>query len=250
MVRGLLNNNRDAQQVGIITHRCHISELNKLEPCWRDRISNIDYYHSGNDRASNRWLDCDLLLVVGTPRVPPSAVREGLIQVGKIDDAAGNGKWGAYHWVGDTVEDKAVEVKALGYRDPSWQEMHGFLVRDSLLQAIGRGRGIRNSGIPVVVVSNEPLGLPFMASKRAHIGDSVAKTFTVINKLTDESPKLYNVGEMSVSTSEIAKHSVHTERSIRRHCTTLLNLGLLARKGERGGWIVVNSGQRKPMSEQ
>jgi len=171
VVRSLLAKHPGAKKVGIITHRCHISEIEQLEPFWMERIARRDYFRSGNDRASNAWLNCDLLLVLGTPRVPPSAVRRALIQIGKLKDAGIDGKWRSVVWEGHTLDDDLVQVEGLGYAVPAWAEMHHVLVRSLLLQAVGRGRGVIESGVPVVVVSNEPLGLPFTAGELVPLKD-------------------------------------------------------------------------------
>jgi hypothetical protein len=77
VVRGLLRKSMTihwkARKVGVITHYCHMAELDKLDAFWSDRIAKKEYFHSGKDRASNAWLGCDLIVVLGTPRVPPVA---------------------------------------------------------------------------------------------------------------------------------------------------------------------------------
>ena len=120
IIRGLLAQNRDAKKVGIITHQRHKSEIDKLAPLWRQRIAKIEHFHSGKDRASNEWLACDLILVLGTPRVPASAIRDVLIRLGRFDDATSNGAFASVLWEGKTTAGKVMQVTGLGYANSSW----------------------------------------------------------------------------------------------------------------------------------
>lgn len=273
IVRGLLAKYAGAQKVGIITHRNHLADLKALEPFWKARIARMDYFRSGNDRASNKWLDCDLLLILGTPRVPPAAIREGLIQIGNIEEAGGDGRWGIVKWQGRTSANmkssstglmepdprslplaadgagpcgpannlfptEVITVEGRGYHDPAWAEVHEHLVQANLLQAIGRGRGVRQQGVPVVVVSNEHLGLPLLAGESPIIKDPEAQTFMAMIKLTVKNPKYITLGKMTVTTAELAAQARLSAEETRRHCIHLMTLGLLARKGQRGGWML------------
>jgi hypothetical protein len=108
IVRGLLALHSGAKKVGIITHQCHKKEIEKLAPFWQHRISKLEHFHSGKDRASNAWLSCDLILVLGTPRVNASAIRDGLIRIGRINDAMFNGSFSSLIWEGKTVDGTVV----------------------------------------------------------------------------------------------------------------------------------------------
>ena len=68
------------------------------------------------------------------------------------EGAAGEGGWGTQTWEGMTTAGAMVRVDGHGYADPSWQSMNNLLVRATLIQAIGRGRGVTEEVIPVVVV--------------------------------------------------------------------------------------------------
>src|SRR5262249_25078350 len=55
-------------------------------------------------RGSNEWYrECDVLVILGTPRVPPAAVRTELLRLGKLEaaglDERGAG-WGRVEWDG------------------------------------------------------------------------------------------------------------------------------------------------------
>lgn len=248
LVRGLLAERQQAHKVGIITHKSHLPALEQLEPYWRSRITRMDYFRSGNDRASNKWLPCDLLIILGTPRVPPAAVREGLIQISKTEEAGRDGGWTAKTWEGKATDGQALHVQRLGYSNPSWDHVHGLIVRNTLIQAIGRGRGVREGGVPVIVISNEPLSLPLISHEPPLIKDQVAKTFIAFQQLTVISPKSTILGKMTVSSSMIAEVTGYSVEETRRHFVHLNHLGLLQRKGERGGWMVNSNAEAKVAS--
>jgi hypothetical protein len=239
LVRGLLARHPKAAKVGVITHRQHMAALEALGPSWSRRIARKEYFRSGKDRASNSWLDCDLILVLGTPRVPPSAVRDWLVRTGRIDAAGRDGRWGRRTWEGKTAEGTLLRVDGLGYFDPSWSTMHEMLVRATMLQAIGRGRGVTEKGVSVVVVSNENLGLPLSVTPVPEIKDPEARTFSAFLELTAINAKYHNVGEIAVTAAQLARCLGDLgERQLRNHLTTLTQLGLLAKKGARGGWTL------------
>ncbi|QDV36975.1 hypothetical protein ElP_49060 [Tautonia plasticadhaerens] len=239
LVRGLIAGHPDARKVGVITHRGHLAALESLEPSWSSRIARKEYFRSGKDRASNSWMDCDLILVLGTPRVPPAAVRDWLVRTGRIDAAGKDGGWGNRRWEGKAAEGSLIRVDGHGYADPSWRSMNNSLVRASLLQAVGRGRGVTEQGVPVVVVSDENLGLPLSAIPVPEIKDSEARTFSAFRELTAINAKYDIVGEIAVTAAELARHLGDVkERQVRNHLTHLTQLGLLAKKGERGGWTL------------
>ena len=243
LIRGLLIKHPSATKVGVITHRAHLPAIEQLEPLWRARLSRLDYFRSGNDRASNKWLECDLLLILGTPRVPPSAVREALIQAGDVEAAGRDGKWRSHVWQGYAQDGQKVDICGLGYEDPSWSRIHQILVRSNLQQAVGRGRGVIDTGIQVIVVSNESLGVPFAADTLGILKDSEARTLQIVTELSAISPTVYTVGKNAVSVAQIVSALAQRdeldalkERQVRAHLSTLEELGLLARKGARKGW--------------
>jgi len=66
----------------------------------------------------------------------------------------------------------------------------------------------------------------------------VAETFLAVVQLSDIFPTVNTVGKMSVSTAEVASTSGSSERQARRHLNLLSSFGLLAVKGDRGGWML------------
>lgn len=154
------------RQVGIVIDRKHVSvvvgtnKVANLAECFRRRIVKVEHYRGGASRGSNNWIGkCDMLLVAGSPRVPPSAIRTRLIQSSWAAAAARDGRWEKDWWSGIDTTGKRHTVAAAAYRDHDWHNAHLAMVHAELLQAIGRGRTVCENGIPVVVLSNENLGL-------------------------------------------------------------------------------------------
>lgn len=240
LLRGVLALHRDAHKVGLITLRCHLEALKELENRWRERLAVFDYFGSGQDRASNKWLDCDLIVILGTPRVSPAAVRQSLIQTGDFEAAARDGEWVGKAWTGKTTDANLVKVTSLGYKDPDWDRAHQRLVRDAMTQAVGRGRGVTEQGVPVVVLTNEPLGILLTLSPLHLLKDPESRVYEAVVGLTEALPNNTIVGEISVGTRDVAQQVGLTERQTLEYLTKLSSpsLGLLKRKGARGGWLL------------
>lgn len=241
VVRGLLRKvlalHPAARKVGVITHKCHLPEIDKLDPLWRGRIARTEYYHSGKDRASNSWLGCDLIVVLGTPRLPPSALRDGLIRSGRVDAASVDGRFGTVEWEAETASGNIVRRTGSGYGEPSWADMQKWLVAEALLQAVGRGRGVTDRGVPVTVVSNEPLGLTVADEPLVPVTDPQAETYRRVVELTVQNAKDTPLAIRTVTTAEVTARSPHQESNVRKHLSSLSSHGLLTKQGERGGWL-------------
>jgi hypothetical protein len=154
-------------RIGLIGLKPHVERLmapddpDALAPRIRARITMHAHFGQGPDRASNEWhRDCDLLLVVGTPRPNPGDVRRLLIVQGKIEAAQGDGAWGDATWDASTVDGGTERLQSRGYTDPAWRAAHQAITRASLLQAVGRARAGLAEGRPAIVLTDEPLGLP------------------------------------------------------------------------------------------
>ncbi len=242
IVRGLLAIYPNANNVGIITHQVHKKEIDKLAPLWQQRISKVEHFHSGKDRASNAWLDCcDLILVLGTPRVNASAIRDGLIRIGRIEDAKINGDFSSLIWEGKTIEGEVLSVKGLGYANPSWNEMNASFVKETLRQAIGRGRAVTEKSVQVVVVTNESIGMSLANQPLPLVDDSEDETLHLALMLTETNPISSIIGKGSVApvaTSDISAINGKSDRMTRLHFTTLTFTGLLTKKGARQGVTV------------
>jgi hypothetical protein len=265
VLRGVLAAFPEAQRIGAITHQEHLPIVRgtaknpeqRLDESLRGRIVKTEYFRSGEGRGSNSWIDqCDLLLVVGTPRVPPPAIKLRLIQVGMVLASTREGQWEADYWSGLTTTGKRVTVRTLAYRDHDWYAAHRSIVRAELIQAIGRGRGICEEGIPVVVLSNEALGLPILEIDVHSLSDTAVKVLHAIrqlsalipkgespSKLSAVNPKIYYLGNGAVSSSEIAHFVNIKDRQTIYLLNDLEHRGFVQRIGERKGWMLTPKGE-------
>ncbi len=249
---------------------------NLLTPSERERIAKIDYFHGKESRGSNSWIDeCDLLIVAGTPRVPSDAVQDRLLQSNCVAAACRPGRWNTLdYWSGRTVSGKRETVRSRGYGDRDWHAAAREMVHAELHQAIGRARPLSENGIPLtIVLSSEELGLPLADEKLPTANrrkmENALTLFTKILSLKtpplnmSETPngvggelsanfaKYYNLKQTlpiivqgeSEFVSEVFKCSewrtllgMKSERSTRQMLMELEDIGLLTRKGERGGW--------------
>jgi hypothetical protein len=145
ILRGILYDNGQYKKVGIITHQRFSRQLPKKLKDYATQIARWSYFFSGFSRGSNVWYgECDLLIVLGTPRVPAHAIRDHLLRIGKYEAAF------------RTKEETNWTDKHYG--DSDWHAAYCSLVRSELMQCAGRGRGILPEGIPVIMVTTEVLG--------------------------------------------------------------------------------------------
>ena len=171
----------------VICHRPHVEAVKSLGGEYQPRIAKVSYFGSGDERASNEWhRDCDALIVLGTPRLPAEAVESFLIQCGDVAAATRKPGWEAYRWRGVTESGKLREVEAHGYRDEVWRAAFRELVRAELIQSIGRGRGILDDGIPVVVLSTEECGVKLADTDQNSppLSETDERLLTVLDLLT------------------------------------------------------------------
>ena len=183
-------------RVGIILDKRHVPIVQgtsrsgaNLEECFRRRITKVEHYRGGASRGSNTWIDdCDLLLVAGTPRVPPAAVGTRLIQAGNAPAAARDGRWERDCWSGLDTAGRRHTVATAAYRDHDWHAAHQAVVHAELIQAIGRGRSILESGIPVVVLSNENLGFPVYPNPLEPMPEMAVQALQVVGRLSGQFP--------------------------------------------------------------
>ena len=243
VVRGLLSQYPQAKKVGVITQKCHVAEIESLASMWRNRIARIEYFRSGKDRASNSWLGCDLILVIGTPRVPPVAVRDMVIQLGRVEAACRNEPFSGLTWEGKANDGHLVKIDGLGYVDPAWADAHRHLVKETLRQAVGRGRGVNDNGVPVLVASNESLGLTLADQSLPLVSDAEDETLQLTVSATARNAIdtiIANHAVAPVVTDTVADLSRYELRTVRNHLSSLSSFGLLKKKGDRGGWIVAD----------
>lgn len=239
LIRGLLCRYPDRQNVGLIVHSNHVGYLEQLEPEFARWIIKTSYYGSGDERSSNAWHhECDLLLILGTPRVPQETVVEYLVQIGELEAACQQPVWDEFYWHGMTVSGEEQRFQGRGYRDPTWRKAHQSIVRAALVQAIGRGRGILADGCDVIVLSSEECGLPIIDGPAPFLNESAVQLWQFIDQLTAKKPNRYLYRKVAVSTAELALASDLPIRTCRRLLTELESFNLVQRDGPRSDWYL------------
>ena len=255
IVRGLLAKYNHCKNVGIICHKCHVPEIKSLSSYWENRIRKVSYFHSGEDRASNDWLNCDLLIVLGTPRVPPSAVRNLLLTFDKVEAAKYDSNFGPFLWTGMNEKGHLVEVISRQYSNPDWQWANSLLVKETLRQAIARARSITPEGIPVVLISTEPLDLIISSDNFQMVSDEDDATLRCVltaitpsgsgdgtSQLCEESPNRYILADSShnfVTSKEVHKYfPKESLRNTQLRLAKLVEIGLIVKINERMGFTI------------
>ncbi len=189
VVAAFLEDHPTVRRLGIVGHQPHVRDLVGTADApgmlghLLDRVAKSCWFGAGPDRASNQWhAECDHVLILGTPRANPGGYRRWLAQHG-LHDAARleDGGWTSRPWSGTTVDGNQVVVPRSGYRDASWDRAYRAITRAGLNQVVGRGRASLPEGIPVTVVSNEPLGLPI----RPPLATSPASILEVVQVVRD-----------------------------------------------------------------
>lgn len=240
VLRGVLADRPQFQRIGLIGHRKHMGVVKTLGSDFAPRIVKKTYFGSGEERSSNEWTkECDLIIVCGTPRIPPDAVAAYLLQVGDVASACREGKWDKILWEGHTESGELVKVPSRGYLDEAWRRANREKVRSTLVQAIGRGRGILESGCEVIVLSNEECGLPISDDGLRPLNGSSVRVLEVLARLSPENPIQRYIGKSGVSTERIAKAISLSVSQARDLLGDLEHRGLVRKVGERGGWMPV-----------
>lgn len=270
ILAGVLAKFPDAGRIGVICHRCHVATVrgtghgSTITEAMASRIAKVEHFRSGESRGSNDWFEsCDLLVVLGTPRVPPSAVKSRLIQTGRVLASTRDGQWEPDYWSGVTTAGKRVTVRTLAYRDHDWHFAHRAIVRSELIQSVGRGRGLLETGIPVVVLSNECLEFPildvtefeplpenqilalkaiFELSGDSRLEKSCHSQETGYDNQTLNSITLEFCCHSSVLTSLIALKLKKTRQAVLGILKGLCRRGLIEKIGQRGGWKITAGG--------
>ncbi len=242
IIRAVLSAMPQFHRVGIICHRKHVRAIESLESEFENRITKIAYFHSGEERSSNDWYEeCDLIVIVGTPRVSPTVIQQRLIQIGEFDAAGEEPQWDDFRWQGTTESGEKKIVEGRGYRNAKWWEAHRERVRAELVQAVGRGRGILPDGCPVILLSNEECGLPLSDIVLEPMSTSEAAVLRCLTEITAANPNRYILENTAVKSAEIASRAGLSERQTRDLLVSLKSRGLLRRIGQRKGWLPVDS---------
>ncbi len=244
LLRGILVEHKHCSRVGVITHQKLIGYIRELEEPFFSRIEMRTHFHSGEDRASNTWhKECDLVIVLGTPRLPTLAVQTRLIQWGDFAAAGRDGNWGDLHWRGKTESGKEVVTAGRGYNDPAWERAHRSLVRARIIQSAGRGRSSLEDGCEVVVVTTEECGFPIADVAVIELDETDAKLLATlagaspvfpyrdIQGISGDAPPVFK-------TADLARIVGLAESQTRDRLARLESRGLIVRVGERGGWML------------
>lgn len=249
ILRGVMADRPQFQRIGIIGHQTHIAAIRLLEPEFRKRIVKQTYFGSGEDRSSNAWHPvCKVIIVAGTPRLPPSAISSYLVQVGDVGAACRRPEWGPLYWEGVTESGAPVSIKSSGYRDEAWRRAHRDLVRAAMVQAIGRGRGILETGCEVIVLSNEECGLVISDAGLDLLNASAVRVLAALEKLTMENANKGILANSIVSTSRISNETNLSPVRVRELLRMLERRGQVCKVGERGGWRLVTCDDSEPNS--
>lgn len=143
-------------------------------------------------------------------------------------------------WVGRTEADEPVTVKALGYYDEAWRRAQRDLVRAAIVQAVGRGRGILETGCEVVVLSTEECGLLISDAGMQTLNGSSARVMTALRDLCAQNPNKYYLGNCAPKSTEIAARVGVGLRQIQITLSALERRGLVRKIGERSGWLLTD----------
>jgi len=248
VLRGVLADRPQFLRVGVICHRPHLKSLETLDADFQRRIVRTTYFGSGDDRSSNAWhAVCDLLVVLGTPRVPPDAIAAYLVQVGELEAARETPDWGEVRWEAETESGEPLVISGRGYRNVAWQRAQRELVRGSLVQAIGRGRGLLESGCEVVVISTEECGLVISDAGHEVLNAASARILAALQAATMENAKYITLGNSIVRATDLAARTGLSVVHVRQLLCALERRGLVKKVGERdGGWSLVPNAAEVP----
>jgi hypothetical protein len=274
LLRGVMMAFPSFQRIGVITHREHVKAIRgkaddvNLDPSFRSRVAKVDYFHGSESRGVNSWQhECDLLVILGTPRVGKAAIQRRLIQMGRTEAAARDGRWSYDYWHATTVSGGTRTARTLNYRDWDWRDAYRNLCSAELVQALGRARSICEAGIPVVAVSVNPLGLPVLDAAVKPLSDADLRYLEALRRMQPVSGELFEnaaiplyvptnisnyssiVGTCSgmnvplqpargVSTAAIATHLGVCEQRARSVLKGLSDAGLIEHVGQKSGWRI------------
>jgi hypothetical protein len=129
-------------------------------------------------------------------------------------------------------------MKTVGYRDHDWHAAHCSVVRNEQLQADGRGRGICDAGVPVLVVSNEDLGFPLCEMAVQPMPDAEVFVLDTMKRLCGTFPNITIIEKVPHSSTSIATEAGLDRRRVIRILNALLARGLVQKIERRGGWAL------------
>jgi hypothetical protein len=231
LLRGLLHD-LPHQRVGVITHMKLVGPLQDLLGPQASRVARWGHFRGGDSRGCNSWMqECDALILLGTPRVPPEAVRSRLLRVGNVralkltTEGAG---WGPDWWSGLTWSGRRVTVKTRHYADHAWHRAHQALVVSEVQQSLGRARAILGEGIPAYVVTTEDIGERLADHPFAPLTDAQLRVLGALQGASG-SPKV-------ATTAELARELGLGESWVRQVLGELLRAERVVNVGRKKGW--------------
>lgn len=177
IVSGIIRANESRERVGLVLHQRHYRELlehddSPLPADVRSRIAWATYFGSGADRGTNTLHRvCDLAVVVGTFRPPPSEIRRTLVRWGDIAAASSSPTWGRIDRHADGADGAELAYHGRGYAELEWARAADACTRAAMRQAIGRARAICPDGVPVIAVTTESTGLPIASPEELPVAD-------------------------------------------------------------------------------
>ena len=204
-------------------------------------------------------MGCDLVIVLGTPRVGTDAIRRRLLRCGQGDAAKRDGRWGPRKYEARTEAGDLVIVTGRGFADAEWRAAQQDQVAAALIQAAGRGRGVLARGVPVVIISTEPIGMTVAEDRRIQpVTCPMRAAVAAIAKLSlrsdishcSENAKESLLGKTEqrdgISTSTVAAEIGKSMSRTSELLHTAADAGLVIRsKRRKGGWFM----PEKPVSE-
>jgi hypothetical protein len=243
-VRGILHDLPRYLRVGILTHSTLANVIRETVGLpHATRIVKVDYFGSGSSRGDNSWMaECDLLIVLGTPRVAIHDIRDMLFRLSKIDAAclseAEAGWTEVRHVITATYPDVgrvSATVPLRRYRQSEWHEAYCYLVRTELIHSLGRARPYNHDGIPCVCVTVEDLGEHTVISPHPFYPISTAQA-RVLRELYRTDAK----GEwvrLRRTVPQIAAALGLAAPTVREELRDLREDGRVEKAGERLGWF-------------
>jgi hypothetical protein len=242
ILRGILHDLPQYHKVGVITHRRLAQDLKRLiGASYAGRLVRVEHFGGGFSRGANVWFkECDSLIVLGTPRVPPQAVRAQLQRLRRVAASLFSREvvkamWQTDWWSGVTQSGKRVAVPVKHYCDHDWHMAHHSLVIAELVQAIGRARSILPDGIPCYVVTRENLS-PLERGMEGHEDYRISDR--PFGPLSETQGKVLQVlaGPGHWSAEGIARRVGLTRQTVLEHLGSLKEAGRVRLVSRMKGW--------------
>jgi hypothetical protein len=189
-------------------------------------------------------LACNIVIMLGSPPVPPEAVMERLLQTGRQEELNQDGDWGDLPWIGEFPRDGQVRVNRKGYRHPAWQHAYQSILMGRTYQMLAHLAGHD----AVHIHSAERWGLPLDPGP-SPLSRHDSRVLEALRTLTAESAtdnteekKNSLVAESAVnsdggvSAKQVAALVGRPVRTVTDALHRLQRMKLAIHLGERGGW--------------